>query len=55
MSRKLKMIKVSIECDECLASCAIIHELDEEHYEIEEQCPFCLSDNITIDITEQIK
>jgi len=48
------MIEISIECDECLASCVIQHELDEDHYEIQEQCPFCGSTNVCIECDEEI-
>jgi len=42
------MIEVSIECDECFASCCITHDLHENLYELTEECPFCGSDNIVI-------
>lgn len=34
------MIKITLECSECNASCTIYHDLDELNY-IVERCPFC--------------
>jgi Zn finger protein HypA/HybF involved in hydrogenase expression len=53
--RKKTMIEILIECDECLASCSIHHELDEDQYELTEECPFCGSDNVLLEYGEEIR
>jgi Zn finger protein HypA/HybF involved in hydrogenase expression len=56
MPKKKKiMVKVYIECDDCLASCEIHHELDEDLYELTEECPFCGSEDVLVVYDEEIK
>jgi len=54
MKKKI-MVKVHIECDDCLASCSIHHELEESLYELTEVCPFCGSDDVIVVYDEEIK
>jgi len=48
------MVTVLIECDECLASCSIHHDLHEDLYELTEECPFCGSDNVIVVYDEEL-
>lgn len=46
------MIKVTIQCDNCQAVCAIHHDLIEDRYEVIEQCVFCGSDDVEVEHEE---
>jgi Zn finger protein HypA/HybF involved in hydrogenase expression len=49
------MIEVTIQCDDCQAVCKIQHDLIESRYEVIEQCPFCGSDDVFVDINDDVK
>lgn len=47
------MIIISVQCDECQATCTVEHNLDEELYTIE-VCPFCGSEDVEIIVDEEV-
>jgi Zn finger protein HypA/HybF involved in hydrogenase expression len=47
------MIIINVQCDECQATCTIEHDLDDNLYEID-KCPFCQSEDIQLDVEEEI-
>ncbi|MBC8548590.1 MAG: hypothetical protein H8D23_02970 [Candidatus Brocadiales bacterium] len=46
------MVEVTIQCDDCQATCKVQHDLSESSYSIIEVCPFCGSDDVDT-ITEE--
>ncbi len=47
------MIIINVQCDECQATCTIEHDLDDDLYVVE-ICPFCRSEDVSIDVDEEI-
>lgn len=49
------MVEVTIQCDDCQATCKIQHDLIDTRYEVKDQCPFCGSEEVAMETEEVFK